>query len=106
MFLRRRAPPHACSRACCPGHTLLHWFCCYSVPPPANSPSDSVLGVGYLEAVVVADVIAEDDGIGATVVGTHDGSESFLPGSVPYLQFDLLVADANLPELKVRSYGG
>ena len=49
-------------------------------------------------------VIAENDAIRTFVICLSDGSESFLAGGVPNLQFDILAAYRNVLNLEIDSY--
>ena len=63
---------------------------------------DPVLDV--VEALLVGDVVDEHDAHRPAIVGSGDGAEPLLPGSVPDLELDLLAIKFNSTNLEINSY--
>lgn len=59
-----------------------------------------------VEALLVGNVIDEQNAHGASVVGGGDCPESLLSGSVPYLQLDTLAVELYGADFEVDANGG
>lgn len=63
-------------------------------------------GPDVVEGLFVCNVIDQQDTHGTSVVSGSDGSETFLPSSIPNLQLDSLPIELDCSDLKVNTDGG